>query len=99
MKERRRERLRSLLIRELSDIIRTEIDLSDNVFVTVHDVHLSKDGSMATVFISALKKEDALKAVEILNRAAGYIHHILGKRLKLRVVPRPEFVISSGDLL
>ena len=99
MKERRRERLRSLLIRELSDIIRTEIDLPDNVFVTVHDVHLSKDGSRATVFISALRKEDVLKALEILNRAAGYIHHILGMRLKLRVVPRPEFVISSGDLL
>jgi ribosome-binding factor A len=46
-----------------------------------------------------LRKEDALKALEILNRAAGYIHHILGKRLKLKVVPRPEFVIFSGDLL
>jgi ribosome-binding factor A len=99
MKERRGKRIRSLLIRELSDIIRTEIDLPDNVFVTIHDVHLSKDCSRATVFISALRKEDALKALEILNRAAGYIHHILGKRLKLKVVPRPEFVISSGDLL
>ncbi|ADY73572.1 ribosome-binding factor A [Desulfurobacterium thermolithotrophum DSM 11699] len=99
MRERRRERLKSLLIRELSDILRIEIDLPDNAFVTIHDVHLSKDGSKVTVFISALKKEDAIKAVEILNKATGYIHHILGKRLKLKVVPRPEFVISPGDLL
>ena len=99
MKERRRERLRSLLIRELSDIIRSEIDLPENLFITVRDVHLSKDGSKATVFISALKEEDALTAVETLNRAVGYIHHLLGKRLKLRIVPRPEFVVSPEELL
>ncbi|TCK06686.1 30S ribosome-binding factor RbfA [Phorcysia thermohydrogeniphila] len=99
MRERRRERLRSLLIRELSDIIRSEIDLPENLFITVRDVHLSKDGSKATVFISALKKEDALTAVETLNRAAGYIHHLLGKRLKIRIVPRPEFVVSPEELL
>ena len=99
MKERRKERLKSLLTRELSDIIRTEIDLPGDIFVTVRDIHLSKDGSKATVFISALRKEDALKALKILNRAAGYIRHILGRRLRLKVVPKPEFVMSSGDLL
>jgi len=99
MKERRRERLRSLLIRELSEIIRTEIDLPENLFITVHDVHLSKDGSKATVFISSLKKEDAALAVEILNKATGFIHHLLGKRLKIRVVPRPEFVVAPEVFL
>ena len=98
MKERRKERLKSLLIRELSDIIRSEIDLPENLFVTVREVHLSKDGSRATIFISALKKEDALIAVRTLNRAAGYVHHLLGKRLKLRIVPRPQFVVFPGDL-
>jgi len=99
MKERRRERLRSLLIRELSEIIRTEIDLPENLFITVHDVHLSKDGSKATVFISSLKREDAVLAVEILNKATGFIHHLLGKRLKIRVVPRPEFVVAPEVFL
>lgn len=99
MRERRREKLTSLLVKEISDIISNEIDLPKNAFITVHDVHLSKDGRKATVFISALKKEDALGAVKVLNRAAGYIHHILGKRLRLRVVPRPEFAVLPGDLV
>ncbi|MEO2068107.1 MAG: 30S ribosome-binding factor RbfA [Desulfurobacteriaceae bacterium] len=99
MRERRRERLRSLLIRELSEIIRTEIDLPENLFITVHDVHISKDGSKATVFISSLKREDAALAVETLNKATGFIHHLLGKRLKIRVVPRPEFVVAPEVFL
>jgi ribosome-binding factor A len=99
MRERRRERLKSLLIRELSQIIREEIDLPENLFITVQEVELSKDGSKAKVFISALNKEDALLAVERLNRAQGFIHHLLGKRLKLKVVPRPEFVVAPEVLL
>jgi ribosome-binding factor A len=92
MKQIRRERLKSLLVREISEIVRREIDLPENAFITVQRVELSKDGSKATVFISGLKKEDVLTAVKILNRASGYIHHLLGKRIKIKTVPRPEFV-------
>lgn len=97
MKERRRQKLRSVLLRELSEIVRRDINMPEDAFVTLRDVQLSKDGSKATVFVSSLKEEDALRAVEILNRSAGYIHHLLGKRLKLRVVPRPSFVPLPED--
>ncbi len=90
----RKEKLKSLLLREISEIIRRDVDLPENLFVTVQGVELSKDNSKATVFISSLKKEDALHAVNILNRAEGYIHYLLGKRLKMRVVPRPHFVVA-----
>jgi len=90
----RRERLKSQLLREISDIVRREIDLPENIFITVKRVELSKDGSRADVFISGLKKEDVLLSVERLNRAAGYIQHLLGKRLKIRTVPRPKFFVD-----
>ncbi len=99
MKGVRRERLKSTLLREISDIVRREIDLPENLFITVQKVELSKDASKATVFISALKQEDAVKAVEILNRASGYIQHLLGKRIKIRTVPRPEFVVAVEGLI
>jgi len=95
----RRERLKSLLLREISDIVRREVDLPENIFITIQRVELSKDGSRATVFVSGLKKEDVLRAVEKLNRASGYIQHLLGKRIKIRTVPRPEFVISPEVML
>ena len=99
MKKVRRERLKSLILREISDIIRREVELPEGALITVYGVELSKDGSRATVYISSLKKEEALKAVEILNRAQGYIHHLLGKRLKLKVVPRPTFKVAPEVML
>ncbi len=99
MRQVRRERLRSTLKREIAEIVRFDVNLPENLFITIQDVELSKDGSKAYIYVSALKKEDAIKAVDILNRASGYIHHLLGKRLKLRVVPKPEFHIHPGDLL
>ncbi|WP_457680504.1 30S ribosome-binding factor RbfA [Thermovibrio sp.] len=94
MKKVRRERLKSTLLREISEIVRRDLQLPENLFITVQRVELSKDGSKATVFISGLKKEDTVKAVELLNKAQGYVHHLLGKRLKIRTVPRPEFVVA-----
>ncbi|WP_456342972.1 30S ribosome-binding factor RbfA [Thermovibrio sp.] len=99
MKGIRRERLKSTLLKEISEIIRRDVDLPENLFITVQRVELSKDASKATVFISALKKEDAVKAVEILNRASGYIQHLLGKRIKIRTVPRPQFVVAPEVML
>ncbi|MEO2065238.1 MAG: 30S ribosome-binding factor RbfA [Desulfurobacteriaceae bacterium] len=99
MKGIRRERLKSTLLREISEIIRREIDLPEDVFITVQRVELSKDGSKATVFISGLKKEDAIRAVEVLNRASGYIRHLLGKRIKVRTVPKPEFIVAPEVML
>ena len=95
----RRERLKSLLLREISEIVRRDVDLPENLFITVQKVELSKDTSRATVFISGLKKEDVLLAVERLNKASGYIHHLLGKRLKVKTVPKPEFVVAPEVLL
>ncbi len=99
MRQIRRERLRSTIKREIAEIVRFDVNLPENLFITIQDVELSKDGSKAYVYVSSLKREDAAKAVDILNRASGYIHHLLGKRLKLRVVPKPEFYIHPGDLL
>jgi len=94
----RRERLKSLLLREISEIIRREVDLPEGIFITVQRVELSKDVSKAIVFISGLKREDVLTAVERLNRASGYIHHLLGKRIRIKTVSRPEFVPAVEEL-
>ena len=95
MKGRRKERVESLLKRELSDIITFEIDKPAGVnFITVNRIDLSKDGRKATVYISALKREEAIKSVETLNKAAGYIHGLLGRRLRMKIVPRPEFKVA-----
>ncbi|WP_022847292.1 MULTISPECIES: 30S ribosome-binding factor RbfA [unclassified Desulfurobacterium] len=100
MKNRRKERIESLLRREISDIITFEIDKPEGVsFVSVFSVDVSKDGRKAVVYISALKSEEAAVMVNVLNHAAGYIHHLLGKRLRMKVVPRPEFKVAPDIML
>ncbi|SNR84379.1 30S ribosome-binding factor RbfA [Desulfurobacterium atlanticum] len=95
MKGRRKERVESLLKRELSNIITFEIDKPEGVnFITVSRIDLSKDGRKATVYISTLRREEAIKSVETLNKAAGYIHGLLGRRLRMKIVPRPEFKVA-----
>ena len=91
MKEIRRQKLSSFLQRELSEIIRREISLPENIFITVSRVEVSKDGSVARVFISGLKKEDVELAVDTLKRASGFIRRLIGKSLKTKVIPRFEF--------
>jgi ribosome-binding factor A len=88
-----------LLKREISQIITREIDLPEGTFITVQEVELSKDGSRATVYISALRREELTIALQTLNRASGFIHHLLGKRLRLKTVPRPEFKPAPEALI
>ncbi len=99
MKGKRKGRVESLLKRELSNIVTFEIDKPPGVnFITVSNVEISKDGRKAFVYISALKKEEAIASIEILNKASGYIHGILGRRLRMKVIPRPEFKLSIDTL-
>jgi ribosome-binding factor A len=42
------------------------------------------------------KAEEQENALEGFQRAAGFIRGRLGKRLKLRYVPKFEFVIDTG---
>ena len=57
MKEIRRQKLSSFLQRELSEIIRREISLPENIFITVSRVEVSKDGSVARVLFPGLKRK------------------------------------------
>ncbi len=97
MREKRRMKLESLLRREISDIVQFEIEKPEGVmFATVTRVILSKDGRRARVFISALNREDAVKMVSVLNRASGYIQHLLGKRLRIKFAPKPSFEVEPS---
>ena len=85
------------LKKELSDIIRNDMnDPRVKGLVSVTHVEVSRDISVATVFLSCLGDEseqvDLLKAVK---QAKGYLRRELAKRLKLRSVPELNF---KGDI-
>jgi ribosome-binding factor A len=95
MNEKRKQRLESLLKREIANILQFEIEKPEDIlFVTVNRVILSKDGRKAKVFISCLNHRDAIKMVAILNKISGYIQHLIGKRLRIKFTPKLSFEVE-----
>lgn len=94
MKEVRKAKVESLIQSELSSLILLGVvkDPRVNSFLSVKDVRISPDLSLAKVYISSFESDATLeKAVEALNHAAGFIQRELGKKLVMRTIPRVVF--------
>ncbi len=60
--------------------------------ITLTDVEVSRDLSMAQIYFSVLTgSREARQATTALNRAAGHLRHMLADRLTLRAVPNLRF--------
>ncbi len=81
--------LAALLLKDLKD---PRLELT-----TVSHVEVSPDLRHARVYISRVGSvEEQENALAGFQRAGGFIRGRLGKRLKLRYVPKLEFVIDTG---
>jgi ribosome-binding factor A len=94
------QRVASQIKRELADLIRLEVKDPRVGWVTVDDVEVSRDLSVAKVYISSLEEDQLKESLEALKAAAPFLRHELGKRLKLRLIPELRFykdtAIESG---
>jgi ribosome-binding factor A len=65
--------------------------------VSVTDVEVTDDLSMARVFVSVLEGGPSrAEALSALERAAGYVRRALAPRLGLREVPELRFVLDGS---
>lgn len=100
MKKIRTERIGAEIQKELSKIIRDDLNdprLSDTATVSVIEVKVTNDLSFADCYISVLgdneKKDDVLDA---LNQAKGYIKMLIGDRMRLRSMPEFRFKLDES---
>jgi ribosome-binding factor A len=79
----------------LADLLLTEFSDPRLVLITVTDVRVSKDRSIATVLVSSSpdQYDDTLAGLE---SAKGRLRSLLGKELGWRVTPELRFVIDIG---
>ncbi len=78
--------------RELATLIHDEIDDPRLGLVSISAVEVSRDLSHAKVFFSTLgEQQDADNSLAVLQGAAGFLRHSLGKRLTMRHVPQLHF--------
>lgn len=98
------ERLRGLLLEVGSDIIHRvkdpavfPPDKEGTEILTVTDVSVSPDGSLAKFYISLYGAGDERKkaVADGLNKAKGFLHRELAKELHLRTIPSVVFYIDE----
>lgn len=96
----RQQRVAQELQKELALIIQREIkDPRVGMMVTVSGVEMSRDLAYAKIFVTFLndKDEDAVKqGVKALQDAAGFIRSLLGKAMRLRIVPELTFFYDNS---
>jgi ribosome-binding factor A len=92
MPRRRVERLNEQLKREISGIVRADVQDPRIGPVTITGVEVTGDLSLARVYVRALGGDEALEsAMEGLEAASPHIRRILGQDLHLRRIPELEF--------
>ena len=93
MAQYRLGRLGEEMKKELSDIIRYQLDDPRLSMVSILRVDVTRDLRYARVFISALTQDTSLEEVaDVLTQSKGYIRKELAKRIKVRYIPEPLFV-------
>ena len=92
----RSERMAEQLRRELAEIVRDEIKDPRLGFVSFTEIRMSRDLSHAVVYSSVLNSESQDEAIEILNRAVGFIRKEIARRIRARIVPTLKFVADES---
>ncbi len=90
------ERWNHAFVKEISEILNTEIKDESIKFVTITGCDITNDLSFAKVYFTVLdeeKKEDIQKA---LNKASSYIRGELSQRIEIRHTPELKFIYDHS---
>lgn len=92
-----KERLEEIIQREVALIVQTDLKDPKIGFVTITDVELSKDKSVATIYVTFLGSENRnVAGLKALQQAKGYIRTALSKFLTIRRAPELIFEIDEA---
>ncbi len=98
MKQKRLQRLGSLLTEVISEVIRKEVR-NPNIaqFISVTRVEISADLHHAKVYVSIIGDEqEKKKTIEALQSAAGFIAVSASKKIVIRYFPSLTFKLDTS---
>ena len=97
MSKHRIEKVNEEVRKEISDIIRNDInDPRVNSLVSVIAAEVTPDYKFAKVFISLLgTEEERLEALKGLKSSSGFVRKLLSERMRLRYTPQINFTLDS----
>lgn len=91
---KRSDRVADAIQRSLAQIIQKEVRDPRLGMVNVNAVEVTKDLSLAKVYVTFLGDNDQAteeKKVEVLNNAASFLRSLMAKDLNIRTIPRLSF--------
>ncbi|CAM3574252.1 30S ribosome-binding factor RbfA [Erysipelothrix urinaevulpis] len=91
----KKDRIESLIKRELAPIIQNRLNDPSLEFVSITDVELTNDLSYATIYVSFLKEENKEKGLAALDKAKGLLRSEIAKVLTTRRTP--ELIFKYDD--
>ncbi|MDR0806627.1 MAG: 30S ribosome-binding factor RbfA [Enterobacteriaceae bacterium] len=95
----RTQRVAQEMQKEIAIILQREVKDPRIGMATVSGVEVSRDLAYAKVFVTFLNDNDeaAIKAgLKALHDAAGFIRSLLGKAMRLRVIPELTFAYDNS---
>ncbi|HEY9049150.1 MAG TPA: 30S ribosome-binding factor RbfA [Ohtaekwangia sp.] len=100
MSSTRQLKYSKLIQKELSEIFqRDKKGFLDNAFITLADVKMSPDLSVAKVYISMMLAKDKQKTLEKINLHKKEIRRALGEKIgkQVRIIPELIFYIDEVE--
>ncbi len=95
----RSERVSELLHRLVSDVVRNEVHDPRVGLVTITDLQLSKDLTVAKIYFTSLDDQADLDEIAtVLQKAAGFIRSKVGREIRLRTTPELRFYKDEVEL-
>lgn len=96
----RQQKFSRLIQKELSDIFqRDKHGILGNTFVTIADVKMSADLSVARIFISMMLAKNKEKTLEQLNLHKREVRKALGDKIgkQVRIIPELIFILDEVE--
>ena len=93
MKSDRMDKVNELVKKQLAEEV---LDLFPDEIIGVTGVEVSRDLSVAKVWVASGQKSD--KAAELLNQSSNLLMHSLSQELVMRRMPRLHFVPDKAGL-
>jgi ribosome-binding factor A len=87
----RNERIADQIRRDLAELLLYEVKDPRLQSITISEVLIDRDLSLARVLISAASESECREQILSLERASGFLRSKLARRLRLRNVPRLRF--------
>lgn len=96
---KRSDRVAQELKKEVAVILQREVKDPRIGMVTVSDVEVSRDLAYAKIFVTFLfdnNQEAIVQGMKGLEKASPYIRSLVGKVMRLRIVPELRFIYDES---